>query len=108
MKYTEYKGLNLSEIGKEMKEYWEEHQIFDKSMATREGHPQFVFYEGPPSANGTPGIHHVMARTIKDLCCRYQTLKGKHVSRKGGWDTHGLPVELGVEKTLGITKEDIG
>ena len=108
MKYTEYKGLNLSKIGKEMKQYWEEHQIFDKSMSTREGHPQFVFYEGPPSANGTPGIHHVMARTIKDLVCRYQTLKGKQVSRKGGWDTHGLPVELGVEKTLGITKEDIG
>lgn len=108
MKYTEYKGLNLPNIGKEMKEYWEEHQIFEKSMQTREGHPQFVFYEGPPSANGKPGIHHVMARTIKDLSCRYQTLKGKLVSRKGGWDTHGLPVELGVEKTLGITKEDIG
>ena len=108
MKYTEYKGLNLPNLGKEMKEYWEEHQIFEKSMQTREGHPQFVFYEGPPSANGKPGIHHVMARTIKDLSCRYQTLKGKLVSRKGGWDTHGLPVELGVEKTLGITKEDIG
>lgn len=108
MNYTEYKGLNLSKIGKEMKQYWEDHQVFEKSLSTREGHPQFVFYEGPPSANGTPGIHHVMARSIKDIVCRYQTLKGKQVARKGGWDTHGLPVELGVEKTLGITKEDIG
>lgn len=108
MKYAEYKGLKLSELGKEMKNYWEEHQIFEKSMQLREGHEEFVFYEGPPSANGTPGIHHVMGRAIKDLFCRYQTLKGKYVSRKGGWDTHGLPVELGVEKTLGITKEDIG
>lgn len=108
MKYTEYKGLKLSELGKEMKNYWEENQIFEKSMQLREGHEEFVFYEGPPSANGTPGIHHVMGRAIKDLFCRYQTLKDKYVSRKGGWDTHGLPVELGVEKTLGITKEDIG
>ncbi|MBP1673428.1 MAG: ileS [Bacteroidetes bacterium] len=108
MKYTEYKGLKLSDLGKEMKNYWEENQIFEKSMQLREGHEEFVFYEGPPSANGTPGIHHVMGRAIKDLFCRYQTLKGKYVSRKGGWDTHGLPVELGVEKTLGITKEDIG
>lgn len=108
MKYAEYKGLKLSELGKEMKNYWEENNIFEKSMALREGHEEFVFYEGPPSANGTPGIHHVMGRAIKDLFCRYQTLKGKYVSRKGGWDTHGLPVELGVEKTLGITKEDIG
>lgn len=108
MKYAEYKGLKLSELGKEMKNYWEENQIFEKSMQLREGHEEFVFYEGPPSANGTPGIHHVMGRAIKDLFCRYQTLKGKYVSRKGGWDTHGLPVELGVEKTLGITKEDIG
>ena len=108
MKYAEYKGLKLSDLGKEMKNYWEEHQIFEKSMQLREGHEEFVFYEGPPSANGTPGIHHVMGRAIKDLFCRYQTLKGKYVSRKGGWDTHGLPVELGVEKTLGITKEDIG
>jgi len=107
-KYPEYKGLNLSEIGKEIKEYWEKNEIFEKSLTTREGAPEYVFYEGPPSANGTPGIHHVMARAIKDLFCRYQTLKGKHVGRKGGWDTHGLPVELGVEKTLGITKEDIG
>lgn len=108
MKYAEYKGLKLSDLGKEMKNYWEEHQIFEKSMQLREGHEEFVFYEGPPSANGTPGIHHVMGRAIKDLFCRYQTLKGKYVSRKGGWDTHGLPVELGVEKTLEITKEDIG
>jgi isoleucyl-tRNA synthetase len=107
-KYPEYKGLNLSEIGKEIKEYWEENEIFEKSLTSREENPEYVFYEGPPSANGTPGIHHVMARAIKDLFCRYQTLKGKHVGRKGGWDTHGLPIELGVEKTLGITKEDIG
>ncbi|MDR2972599.1 MAG: isoleucine--tRNA ligase [Bacteroidales bacterium] len=108
MKYTEYKGLNMSEIGKEIKEYWEKNAIFEKSLTSREGNPEYVFYEGPPSANGIPGIHHVMARAIKDLFCRYQTLKGKHVGRKGGWDTHGLPVELGVEKNLGITKEDIG
>ncbi len=108
MKYTEYKGLNLSETGKEMKQYWEENQIFEKTLKTSEGHPAFVFYEGPPSANGKPGIHHVLARSLKDIVCRYQTLKGKSVGRKGGWDTHGLPVELGVEKTLGITKEDIG
>lgn len=107
-KYTEYRGLNLSEIGKEMQKYWEENDVFAKSLKNREGAESFVFFEGPPSANGTPGIHHVMARTIKDLVCRYQTLKGKYVGRKGGWDTHGLPVELGVEKTLGITKEDIG
>lgn len=81
---------------------------FAESMKIREGHPSFVFYEGPPSANGMPGIHHVMARTIKDLFCRYKTMKGFHVKRKAGWDTHGLPVELGVEKSLGITKEDIG
>ena len=107
-KYTEYKGLNLSEIGKEVKKYWEKNEIFEKSLTSREGNPEYIFYEGPPSANGIPGIHHVMARAIKDLFCRYQTLKGKHVGRKGGWDTHGLPIELGVEKTLGITKEDIG
>lgn len=107
-KYTEYKGLKLADISAEMKQYWEDHDIFAKSLNNREGHPSFVFFEGPPSANGTPGIHHVMARTIKDMVCRYQTLKGKYVLRKGGWDTHGLPVELGVEKTLGITKEDIG
>ncbi len=107
-KYPEYKGLNLPKISNEIKEYWEGNDIFAKSLKTREGHEPFVFFEGPPSANGTPGIHHVMARTIKDLFCRYQTMKGKYVGRKGGWDTHGLPVELGVEKTLGITKEDIG
>ena len=108
MKYTEYKGLNLPALGEEMRKYWEDKDIFAKSLSTREGHERFVFFEGPPSANGMPGIHHVMARTIKDIVCRYQTLTGKYVGRKGGWDTHGLPVELGVEKTLGITKEDIG
>ncbi|MDR3048034.1 MAG: isoleucine--tRNA ligase [Bacteroidales bacterium] len=107
-KYTEYKHLNLPQIGEEMRLYWENKDIFKKSLDSREGHESFVFYEGPPSANGMPGIHHVMARTIKDLFCRYQTLKGKYVGRKAGWDTHGLPVELGVEKILGITKEDIG
>jgi isoleucyl-tRNA synthetase len=107
-KYPEYKGLNLPEIGKEIKDYWEKNAIFEKSLSAREGATEYVFFEGPPSANGIPGIHHVMARAIKDLFCRYQTLKGKHVVRKGGWDTHGLPIELGVEKTLGITKEDIG
>lgn len=108
MKYTEYKRLDLPEIGNEIKKFWDENRIFDKSLTTREGHKPFVFYEGPPSANGKPGIHHVLARTIKDLICRYQTLKGRYVARKGGWDTHGLPVELGVEQKLGITKEDIG
>ncbi len=108
MKYTEYKGLNLPQIGEEIRKYWEEKDIFAQSLSTREGHERFVFYEGPPSANGMPGIHHVMARTIKDIICRYQTLTDKYVGRKGGWDTHGLPVELGVEKSLGITKEDIG
>lgn len=100
--------LNLSEINKEMLEAWEAASLFEASMKAREGQPTFVFYEGPPSANGMPGIHHVMARTIKDIFCRYKTMKGFHVKRKAGWDTHGLPVELGVEKTLGITKEDIG
>ena len=107
-KYTEYRGLNLSEIGKEMQKYWEDNDIFAQSLKNRENAERFIFFEGPPSANGKPGIHHVMARSIKDIVCRYQTLKGKYVGRKGGWDTHGLPVELGVEKTLGITKEDIG
>ncbi len=106
--YQEYKNLNLAETAKEILQFWEEHDIFDKSLKNREGNKPFVFYEGPPSANGVPGIHHVMARAIKDIVCRYQTLKGKYVSRKGGWDTHGLPVEIGVEKSLGITKEDIG
>ena len=107
-KYKEYKGLNLTRIGKEVNAYWEQHRTFEKSLQIREGHKEFVFYEGPPSANGKPGIHHVMARAIKDIFCRYKTLKGFLVQRKAGWDTHGLPVEIGVEKTLGITKEDIG
>jgi isoleucyl-tRNA synthetase len=106
--YQEYKQLKLNEIATEVGEGWEKNRIFEKSISEREGMPAFVFYEGPPSANGLPGIHHVMARTIKDIFCRYQTLKGKQVHRKAGWDTHGLPVELGVEKALGITKEDIG
>ena len=108
-KFQEYnRQLNLSDINKEMLGIWDEHALFERSMKEREGCPSFVFYEGPPSANGMPGIHHVMARTIKDIVCRYKTMKGFHVKRKAGWDTHGLPVELGVEKTLGITKEDIG
>jgi isoleucyl-tRNA synthetase len=107
-KYKEYKDLNLTRIGKEINTYWEQHRTFEKSLQIREGHKEFVFYEGPPSANGKPGIHHVMARAIKDIFCRYKTLKGHLVQRKAGWDTHGLPVEIGVEKTLGITKEDIG
>ena len=107
-KFTEYSSFNLSELNKEMLERWREAGLFAKSVALREGAPSFVFYEGPPSANGMPGIHHVMARTIKDLFCRYKTMKGFHVKRKAGWDTHGLPVELGVERSLGITKEDIG
>ncbi len=107
-KYQEYKQLNLTKVSDEVRTFWRENQIFEKSLKNREGNTPFVFYEGPPSANGTPGIHHVMARTIKDLFCRYQTLKGKYVQRKAGWDTHGLPVEISVEKTLGITKEDIG
>ena len=102
------KQLNLSEINKEVLADWEKNSLFEESMKVREGCPSFVFYEGPPSANGMPGIHHVMARSIKDIICRYKTMKGFHVKRKAGWDTHGLPVELGVEKTLGITKEDIG
>ncbi len=108
MKYQEYKHLNLTKIADEVRTFWEENDIFKKSLDIRKGNQPFVFYEGPPSANGVPGIHHVMARTIKDLFCRYQTLKGKYVERKAGWDTHGLPVEISVEKTLGITKEDIG
>ena len=107
-KFTEYSQLNLSDVNKEVLKKWDENDVFFRSMTEREGHPSFVFYEGPPSANGMPGIHHVMARTIKDTFCRYKTMKGFHVKRKAGWDTHGLPVELGVEKTLGITKEDIG
>jgi len=107
-KYREYKQLNLPEIGQEIQEYWREHGIFHKSMDQRKNHEPFIFYEGPPSANGLPGIHHVMARAIKDIFCRYKTMKGFYVKRKAGWDTHGLPIEIAVEKTLGITKEDIG
>ncbi len=107
-KYTEYTQLDLPKIGNDVRKFWEKNNIFEKSVETREGKPQFVFYEGPPSANGLPGIHHVMARAIKDIFCRYKTLKGFHVKRKAGWDTHGLPIEIAVEKTLGITKEDIG
>ena len=107
-KYNEYSKFNLSEINKEVLEKWDAERVFDRSISEREGAPSFVFYEGPPSANGMPGIHHVMARTIKDIVCRYKTMKGYQVLRKAGWDTHGLPVELGVEKALGITKEDIG
>ncbi len=106
--YKEYKGLNLPEIDKEILKFWEENDVFKKSVEQKPEDNSFVFYEGPPSANGKPGIHHVMARTVKDLFCRYHTMKGKRVDRKGGWDTHGLPVELNVEKNLGITKEDIG
>ncbi|ATA94293.1 isoleucine--tRNA ligase [Capnocytophaga canimorsus] len=108
MKFTEHKNLDLSVVAKEILTYWQENNIFEKSIETREGKEPFVFFEGPPSANGLPGIHHVMARTIKDIFCRYKTQKGFQVRRKAGWDTHGLPVELGVEKELGITKEDIG
>ncbi|PWD97669.1 isoleucine--tRNA ligase [Marinilabilia rubra] len=107
-KFPEYKGLNLAEVNKEVLKEWEANKTFEKSLSSREGRPSFVFYEGPPSANGMPGIHHVMARTIKDIFCRFKTQQGYQVHRKAGWDTHGLPVELGVEKTLGITKEDIG
>ena len=108
MKYNEYKQLNLTQIGTDVRRYWEENDIFERGQRLSEGHPSFVFYDGPPSANGKPGIHHVMARTIKDVFCRYKAQRGYHVERKAGWDTHGLPVELGVEKNLGITKEDIG
>jgi len=107
-KFQEYKQLDLSEINKKVLQRWEEDDTFHKSISTREGHETFVFYEGPPSANGMPGIHHVMARAIKDIFCRYKTMKGFRVHRKAGWDTHGLPVELSVEKALNITKEDIG
>jgi isoleucyl-tRNA synthetase len=107
-KYPEYKGLNLPNVAQSVLEKWQNDSIFEKSISTREGNDSYVFFEGPPSANGLPGIHHVMGRAIKDIFCRYQTLKGKQVKRKAGWDTHGLPVELGVEKELGITKEDIG
>jgi isoleucyl-tRNA synthetase len=108
MKFAEYKGLDLPKVAVEILDYWNHHKIFEKSVSSREGKPPYVFYEGPPSANGMPGIHHVMARTIKDIFPRYKTMKGFQVKRKAGWDTHGLPIELGVEKELGITKEDIG
>ncbi|UOE37920.1 isoleucine--tRNA ligase [Chryseobacterium oryzae] len=106
--FKEYKNLNLIDVAENVSEFWKINDTFAKSVETREGNPEFVFYEGPPSANGMPGIHHVMARALKDIFCRYQTQNGKQVFRKAGWDTHGLPVELGVEKELGITKEDIG
>lgn len=106
--YKEFKSLNLPAIDAEILQFWQDQHIFEKSVEQRDPKQSFVFYEGPPSANGQPGIHHVMARTVKDLFCRYNTLKGLRVERKGGWDTHGLPIELQVEKELGITKEDIG
>jgi isoleucyl-tRNA synthetase len=106
--YQEFKQVDYPHIGESVLQYWKENQIFEKSISNREGSKTFTFFEGPPSANGTPGIHHVMARTLKDIFCRYKTLRGFQVKRKGGWDTHGLPVELQVEKELGITKEDIG
>jgi len=108
MKFEEYKGLNLPKVAEEVLSYWKDEGIFEKSISSREGKERYVFFEGPPSANGMPGIHHVMARTIKDIFPRYKTMKGFQVKRKAGWDTHGLPIELGVEKELGITKEDIG
>jgi isoleucyl-tRNA synthetase len=107
-KFTEYKGLNLPTVASEVLDFWKKENIFEKSVTSREGNTPFVFFEGPPSANGLPGIHHVMSRAIKDIFCRYKTQKGFQVKRKAGWDTHGLPVELGTEKELGITKEDIG
>ncbi|WP_347067313.1 isoleucine--tRNA ligase [Flavobacterium sp. WV_118_3] len=107
-KFTEYKGLDLPTVASEVLEFWKKENIFEQSITSREGNQPFVFFEGPPSANGLPGIHHVMARSIKDIFCRYKTQKGYQVKRKAGWDTHGLPVELGTEKELGITKEDIG
>ncbi|WP_338356802.1 isoleucine--tRNA ligase [Yeosuana marina] len=107
-KFPEYKGLDLPKVAEEILDYWQEHKVFEKSVTTREGHTPFVFFEGPPSANGLPGVHHVLARAIKDIFPRYKTMKGFQVKRKAGWDTHGLPIELGVEKELGITKEDIG
>ncbi len=108
MKFAEYKGLDLPKVSEKVLDFWKSNQIFEKSVSTREGKESYVFYEGPPSANGMPGIHHVMARTIKDIFPRYKTMKGYQVKRKAGWDTHGLPIEIGVEKELGITKEDIG
>ena len=104
-RYREYQQLNLPSIGEEILKKWNAEQSFEKSVELREGSQPFVFYEGPPSANGMPGIHHVISRTLKDLVCRYKTMQGYQVKRKGGWDTHGLPIELGVEKELGITIE---
>ena len=107
-RFAEYSKFNLSDINKQMLDDWRHEDLFNNTVKARKGCPSFVFFEGPPSANGRPGIHHVMARTIKDIFCRYKTMQGYEVKRKAGWDTHGLPVELGVEKSLGITKEDIG
>ena len=107
-KFAERNRLNLSEVNKEVLQQWDDEDLFHRSVTEREGCPSFIFFEGPPSANGHPGIHHVLARSIKDTFCRFKTMKGYKVNRKAGWDTHGLPVELGVEKELGITKEDIG
>ncbi|MFN2423077.1 MAG: class I tRNA ligase family protein, partial [Cryomorphaceae bacterium] len=107
-RYSEYNSLNMPEVAEEILERWNADNTFQKSVDSRPESNPFVFYEGPPSANGKPGIHHVMARTIKDIFCRYKTAKGYRVERRAGWDTHGLPIELGVEKELGITKEDIG
>ena len=108
MAFKDYKQLELNTIASEILTFWETEKIFEKSISSNENSTPYIFYEGPPSANGLPGIHHVMARTIKDIFCRYKTQKGFKVERKAGWDTHGLPVELGVEKELNITKEDIG
>ncbi len=107
-KFNVHDSFNLSQINKEVLADWQRENLFEQTLREREGAPSFVFFEGPPSANGKPGIHHVMARSIKDIFCRYKTMRGFHVKRRAGWDTHGLPVELGVEKSLGITKEDIG
>ncbi len=107
-KFPEHTRLNLTEVNHEILKQWDSEDLFHRSISEREGCPSFVFFEGPPSANGHPGIHHVLARSIKDTFCRFKTMKGFQVHRKAGWDTHGLPVELGVEKELGITKEDIG
>ena len=106
--FPEYKGLNLPELAEQVLDSWQTHGIFEKSISSREGQRPYVFFEGPPSANGVPGVHHVLARAVKDIFPRYKTMKGYQVKRKAGWDTHGLPIELGVEKELGITKEDIG
>ena len=108
MSYRQINQLNLPEIDREILDFWEKNDIFKRALNHRQNKPQFVFYEGPPSVNGMPGIHHVVSRTLKDLFCRYQSLKGHYVPRKAGWDTHGLPIELNTEKRLGITKDDIG